>query len=191
MVGPGDAILRIIFLDIDGVLNSTRSFCAVIRKNWTNYTERIVASQDPIATRMIERLAQETNSDIVLTSSQRKPFFTGKAERLCNEKGERFVRWEHNLNELHAHMQMLGFLNVEKFISCTPDFGGEIRGVEIREWLARCNEVIDSYVIIDDDRDFLPEQMNNFVHSSNTNGFSFENFQASVKILTKGETKDA
>lgn len=42
------------------------------------------------------------------------------------------------------------------------------RGHEIQEWLDT-HEGIEQYVILDDDRDFLPHQLNNFVRTANNN----------------------
>ena len=57
-----------------------------------------------------------------------------------------------------------------------------IRGVEIQDWLNQHPDT-KSYVIIDDDRDMLPEQKRNFVKVDCCDGILWKDFQKAAKIL--------
>ena len=68
-------------------------------------------------------------------------------------------------------------------ISKTPRERLAVRGKEIKSWL-NDNE-INNYCIIDDDNDMLQNQMNNFVRVNSDNGFSFDNYEQAILILSK------
>ena len=61
-----------------------------------------------------------------------------------------------------------------------------MRGEEIKTWLEHHPEV-ENYVIIDDDSDMLPEQLDNFVHTSNMHGFLYGDMLKATNILRKDE----
>ncbi len=55
-------------------------------------------------------------------------------------------------------------------IDITPDLGfnddDSVRGNEIKSWLEKNIDIVETYCIIDDDEDMLSEQLNNFVKTS-------------------------
>jgi len=145
---------RIIFLDIDGVLNSTRSCLAFggfghLRPNITEDSAKL----DPIALKLMRMLVEETNAKVVISSS-----------------------WRINANSVSD----FDFLQMP-IIGMTP-YRGDCRGDEIQKWLDK--NPTERYVIIDDDRDMLESQMDNFVKCDFKYGFSEEQFFKAYKILT-------
>lgn len=130
----------IIFLDIDGVLNSTCFF----RKD--NEFERSDhrSQLDPQAISYLNEIA---DWNFVLSSTWRKFYDRGEMNKLLND---------------------MGFKGT--IIDYTPDLNwqGSIRGNEIMVWM-RENKLGDSkkYAIFDDDSDMLYWQRNNFVHVDN------------------------
>lgn len=56
-----------------------------------------------------------------------------------------------------------------------------IRGEEIADWLR--NSEVDAYVILDDDRDMLDEQLPFFVRTDFEDGFNEQCFKSALKIL--------
>lgn len=56
------------------------------------------------------------------------------------------------------------------------------RGMEVNEWLSRHSEVT-KYVIFDDGTDFLEEQKPFFIHTHVYDGISFRNFEKAVSVL--------
>lgn len=176
--------MKIIFLDIDGVLNSVRSFIASPNTGQLPYTEWVFASVDPIAVRMIERVLNEQAAYIVVSSSHRNRFFTGKTEEVSTDDVRcTWQRWEHDLPNLQDYMMRIGFSTREQIIGCTPDIPHAMRGAQIQAWLDRHPEV-EQWAIIDDDSDMLPEQAHRFIKTTTDNGFMFEHYKKLEKMLS-------
>jgi len=140
--------MKIIFLDIDGVLNVMMP-----------ERDKFGSLFHPHFVENLRRLINETGAKIVISSTWR---FDG----------------------LDAMIEMWQERNLPgEVIGITPDcqyivneigkyeFYDQVqRGDEVKAWLEHAksqNIIIDNYIIIDDDNDFLPEQMNNFVRTAN------------------------
>lgn len=131
--------MKVIFLDIDGVLNvisnGRDAFGSLFHEHFVNNLKSII---------------NETGAKIVISSTWR---FSG----------------------LKVMKQMWKYRNLPgEVIDVTPHCAayddinlcsGCERGAEIKEWLDR-NMLVSSYVIIDDDNDMLPSQMDYFVKTS-------------------------
>lgn len=115
--------MKIIFLDIDGVLNSAR-----YDKNKSDYDSNIDVSR----LELVKTLIDCTGADIVLSSSWRSHWDPEGKD--TNETGR----------ELEGIFKQYGI----KLFDKTPSLGGN-RSKEIRAWLSR-REDIESFVIIDD-----------------------------------------
>ncbi len=140
---------KLLFLDLDGVLNSVdfykRRGGMVSHKS---VFDRHVDDLDPIAVDLLKEFVLEYNISIVISSTWRKLF---TIDEIC---------------ELFA---LVGWENIP-IIDYTPILY-TIRGEEIQAWFKMCKRQYDEYVIIDDDADFLPSQLEyNFVHISGTTG---------------------
>lgn len=140
--------MKVIFLDIDGVLNvipqGYDDFGGIFHSNFVDNLRRII---------------DETGAVIVISSSWR---FSG----------------------LTKMKEMWKFRNLPgKIIDVTVDTGDLIRqgkfefhdeimrGHEIQEWIDKTPE-LENYLILDDDNDFLPNQLNNFVRTANNQDHS-------------------
>jgi hypothetical protein len=130
---------KIIFLDIDGVLNSTKWFSE--KKKLPPDSSRydfMLEMLDPKAITIFKRILKETGATVVLSSSWR---------------GD-----EENESLLKEH--------VCDIIDITPRCCTGIRGVEIYKWIQdhikwdEKNKL--NYVILDDDSDMLLWQKDNF-----------------------------
>lgn len=177
--------MKVLFLDIDGVLNSQNWFGYMqycIRNNMYNrvmnfvdvpneYIEYKLTMLDDRAITNLNRIVDETGCKVVLSSSWR-------------------CLWNPNENERTIEaLKLKGFKY--DFYGLTPripqkDFGQE-RGIEIQTWIDKELEKneIESYVILDDDNDMLPEQMNNFILVNNQYGLSDIDVFKAIKILNK------
>lgn len=168
--------MKVILLDIDGVLNSERSFmggCHRIDRPATTpenaeepYTQRLARETvDPIAVGLINKLTKHAEAQIVLISTHRKNF----------RDHDKYL-----MAQLQKYLTSLGLLG-DKCIDCTPVLFVK-RGEEIKLWLDQHPEVT-HYVILDDDSDMLPEQLENFILVDSRFGLSADDFRRACAIL--------
>lgn len=149
---------NIIFLDIDGVLN-TEEF----RDKADNYFDRPIAPENM---RFLETLVKTTNSKIVLSSSWREYWDEGAIQP--DVAGE-------YLNEIFAEYGL-------SIYSKTPDFIGNQRNKEIEAWINIHKNEINNYVILDDvDYDF---DRHFFVMTDDKDGLNESTVQKAIAILT-------
>jgi hypothetical protein len=131
----------IIFLDIDGVLNSTEwSECRPLRGFIPPGTAQQAFDEeriDPNCVEHLRRIVDRTGAKLVLTST-----------------------WRHrmSLSEFVRLFALYGW-NDAPVIDVTPRFTGLIRGrgYEVEAWLGN-NEYAGPYVCVDDDDDFRAGQ---------------------------------
>ncbi len=157
--------MKIIFLDIDGVLNS---------EEWIMENhEKILAAQssliyrgeteiNPSALDMIKTLVEKTDAKIVISSSWRILY---------------------NKDELNKIFRESGWNNFELF-DVTPHRlpGRTIRGDEVNAWLNSFGrEKIEKFICIDDDSDFYPDQ--NLVKTSWKKGFQSQHLELALQLL--------
>lgn len=160
---------KIIFLDIDGVLNI---YCPSRDKYGCKFHQEFVNN--------LQHIVDETGAKIVISSS-----------------------WRVEGSGIMKSMWMFRKLPGE-VIGITPDLYYTLsgpkgdddycRGSEIQLWLDNHPEVT-NYVIIDDDTDMLPSQMNNFVRTSKNRkhpdaldvgyGLTKKCAELAIKILNK------
>lgn len=156
--------MNIIFLDIDGVLNFYSP----------KHPERYEISQAKML--MIADLARETNSQIVITSTWR----LGLSIKYFQEIFWHFT----HLSNTYFGYYWKGYEDEKIYlIDVTPRFSGCIRGMEIEYWLTAYEGTISNYVIIDDDDDMLPDQMNRFVKTNSYRGLTKKNIKQAKEIL--------
>lgn len=146
---------RVLFLDIDGVLNSRRTHHAL--GQYPMDLGNLTKMSDPVALRMLQRLCDSAGVSVVLSSAWRKsyPF---------KDVGE-----------------ALGL----PIIDATCDGwtkGLTLRGEEIQEWLDRHPDV-EHWAIVDDDNDMLPSQKSRFVRTSEREGLTFDAFSRICNLL--------
>lgn len=151
----------IVFLDVDGVLNSHGSWIALGAPS--------KGGLDPVAVGLVRKLCDETDARIVLSSTWRL------GGDLLDVK-QRLAR---------AGAPQLCWLIVDR----TPDFAGlagfddgHRRGREIHSWRHGTGHR-GPFVIIDDDADMLPEQLPHFVQTTFANGFRVAEYARALRIL--------
>lgn len=181
--------MRVIFLDIDGVLNGWNDTYDLIsdilssnrftRKLWENYDIFGVSFYRVFLLWILVRL---TNSKVVLSSSWRFGWYI--PYKNCNKRMKSLKR-------------KLSFFHIQ-VIGCTNNKDG-MRGLEIKDWLDNTNYDVKSFVILDDEdfdiKEFFP---NHLVKTSNLStddvmsgnrenecsGLSLKYVFAAKKILT-------
>lgn len=151
--------MKILFLDIDGVLNSTRS--AVAFGGYPMNVEKPHMERfDHVAVALIKKICKDTGAKIVLSSVWRL---------------------------YEGHMNMANALHLP-IIDSTPEKLTALRGEEIAMWL-RDHPEVEKYVIIDDDSDMLEDQMPYFVQTSHLNGFLYQDYLKALEILKPQQEK--
>lgn len=117
--------MKIIFLDVDGVLNNANYTKKCYRKNGHKPMSMYCVPFDPYNLKNLAKLVRKTKANIVLTSTWRldKEHIAVLKARLA-EYGLRIYDMTDNINM--------------------------IRGVEIKEWL-KSHRDIENYVVIDDE----------------------------------------
>ena len=176
--------MKVLFLDIDGVLNSEnwfayRIYCVKnnmvnILMNFVDMDDRNIKHKltmlDDRAIANLNRIIEETGCKVVLSSSWRSSI---ESENIFTQD----------------LLKLKGFKY--EFYDVTPrlwfsDFSIR-RGEEIKFWLDKESEKheIESFVILDDDSDMLPEQMNNFIHIDGQVGLTDRDVLAAIEILNR------
>lgn len=170
--------MKIIFLDIDGVLNSHRSFMAKVgqpvaipQADWSmKRMAEVQAKQlDPVAVALLNRLT-DADPTIKLVISSTHRLFAYRDGKL-------------QLNLLRDYMRILGVTG--EVIDATPRLEPDLtRGQEIDAWLSiSCPLAVKRFIIIDDDADMLPTQMNRFVQTDAEIGFSIKDVKLVQGLL--------
>ena len=161
--------LKVIFLDIDGVLNTARAHIAFGSSQW-----------DPVGVAILNRVCKETGAKLVISSVWR-----GSMEN-----------WMHAHQILDAvglgrhgicHSQ-LGFPEYDRNSQSHRTAPGHDnpRGRKIQDWLDEYSP--DNYVILDDDCDMLSSQAKHFVKCNGHEGIGYAQYDRMVSIL--GAKKD-
>lgn len=166
--------MKIIFLDIDGVLNNAT------RANWLHENVRKgsgfglpwelddgnitveTTGWDPANVEALWHIIDETDAQIVISSTWRL--------------GRRSV-WFREISKK-------AFGRAFPVIDLTPVINeiGSIRGDEVNRWLEGA-PVVERWVCLDDDGDFHPE--NNLVQTDMEIGLTMEDAQQAIKILNE------
>ncbi|MBE7633161.1 hypothetical protein F7642_02300 [Tenacibaculum finnmarkense genomovar ulcerans] len=139
--------MKILFLDIDGVLNS---------KQWHNsdnckaFETSVKRFFDPVCVEYLNRIVTETR--IIISSSWR------------------IIRSLQNLQDLFKSINFTGrILGKTEILSTFEPDTPNLRGVEIKNWITDNQKHFKTpinYVILDDEDDFLKEQKKYFFQTN-------------------------
>lgn len=157
--------MKIIFLDIDGVLNTSRFICERIEQGADKKT-RLQWVFDPIAMKNLQEIVKKTGAKIVISS-------TWKLHEKYNDD-----TWK-------ALLKNLRDWDIEDaYIGVTPRTNEGIRGREIKDWLESNNYLgIESFVIIDDDSDMEELKETHLVKCSTHYGLTTKVKKQALEIL--------
>lgn len=144
--------MRIVFLDLDGVMNSGNYF---EHRRWDVVTDPKYGNDfreiDPKAIETLNEFYEETNAKVVLSSSWRSSAFEDNLLEKCGYKGE--------------------VIDTTPHLNCRYS----VRGVEILAWLKENTDNYSDfkqYVIFDDDGDMLYWQRNHFFQTTFESGLT-------------------
>lgn len=154
---------KIIFLDIDGVLNSEDWFNKFIMNvksgNTYNGQNNMI---DPDAINRVVKICKETGARIVISSSWRLNTIT------------------ETIKDMYRYVDFLPLLKY--IVGITPRISPGCYGKEIQSWIDNCknnseytNTEIENkikYIIISNSTEILDSQMNNFIQTKTSYGIT-------------------
>lgn len=147
--------MKVLFLDIDGVLNSERSRIA-LGGYPHNFSDADMVKFDHVAIALVRKLCRDTRAKVVLSTSWRYEFradVTGEA----------------------LDLPVIGSTPTSTYFSA--------RGDEIAAWLAAHPEV-EAYAIVDDIEPPLPEQEPFYVKTDPDVGLTLADYHRLSAILS-------
>lgn len=167
---------NVIFLDIDGVLNSEQYFC------WNHNRHYRYGDIDPRETYRLYRFCKKYNVKLVISSTWRN----GNGVNLTIDEFK---------DEHHHPLEIL----TEFIVGVTPYSNSRNRGTEIKYFFEIINDKngkykdyydifterfhIKNYCIVDDDTDMLEEQLPYFVNTNFKNGLTRKDYKKIKHIL--------
>lgn len=152
--------MKIIFLDIDGVLNHNNWY---ISEQYSKLQPNDELDIDPLCVERINKLCSETNSKIVISSDWRINYYYKDRLELAG------------LKNIIGHTPITSF----ETLGTTYHFS---RGEEIQIYLEH-HLNIDKYVILDDREDFTEEQKQFFIKINPNIGLIDEDCELAKNIL--------
>lgn len=167
--------MKIIFLDIDGVLNHEKFYKERFEKRYEEGSMSYPYSEiDPECVKNLNQLIKDTGAKVVISST-----------------------WRHSgLKYCEDALKFHGFEG--EIIDTTPSSrcGMCVRGNEILKWIQDHKDLVGEYynfteyVILDDDSDMLYMQRNNFLLIDRFVGFTMGDVFRAKKILNNGKIVD-
>lgn len=167
--------MKVIFLDIDGVLHSFNYEKHLIKKSMSPFDNE-GAIFDPQCVSALSRLVEVTNVELVIHSSWKD----------CEDKAKalRIMRNIWSVRNLPGHVfDITPTLSMEDMmrlygIKATTKW----KGYEIKAWLDEHPDC-EKFVIIDDQRIYLSEQRNMVVLTDGKDGLTMRNVRQAIKKL--------
>lgn len=150
--------MKVIFLDVDGVLNSGEGLKQHINKNGFNGILEYSKIEDkPL--KLLQEIIEKTSAKIVLSSS-----------------------WNNNKRLYEKLERRLRDCGMEIY-DITPSLGsGNQRGDEIREWISA--NPVEKFIILDDDSDMCEyTTMENFINTTYKHGLTEELKDKAIEVL--------
>ena len=163
--------MKVIFLDIDGVLNCTYS-----KSRCQGYTGIDIDKAE-----RLKEIVDATGARIVLSSTWRLGY---------NKDGHRLKK--------HGDYLKMKFDKVGLSVySVTPDLGrmGYCRGKEIKKWIEECGEKVEDFLILDDETyDFLEEKLSDHwlktAYYMKNGGLQPDDVERAIAYLNEGKDID-
>lgn len=165
--------MRVIFLDIDGVLNSHRTAAA--------YRQILFRRLDPVAVALLFRIVKFAKADIVISSVWRmdKDWLT----LIWGCLREAGFPWDGD------RCPIIGKTTTAHIPPEDPKVNTG-RGDQIKDWLDN-NPEYDDYIILDDDSDMRPDQTERFIKVDRKVGLGYDDFRAIAELWPEIECEEA
>lgn len=164
-------MMKVIFLDIDGVLN-TQDWHSRMTKDTPR--DEFGWVFDPVAVENLGHVVKETGASIIISSSWK---FLGLAKLREMWKIRNLPGTILDITPNTVSDEVLLNANLDEMEL------GVCRGNEIKEWLSRHKGEVSNYVIIDDFDDLLPEQEDHVVLTDTLIGITKFDAEKAIAIL--------
>ena len=159
--------MKLIFLDIDGVLNHELIYREKSQDERYKEVGHPKCDLDPKKVELLNDLIYNTDAKVVIISTWRKGRNIGVLQGL--------LEWAGFKGEIIGITEVLTLPH-----AIVP------RGVEIYNYLEECQSTDIQYIILDDDRDMLLRQKNNFFHVDSYCGLTPNIVRRAIKFLERG-----
>jgi len=162
--------MKILFLDIDGVLNSKRYYQS---DEWKNISVKINNGEQKYSPHfLIDKKSIEVLNNLIKSMPD--------LSIIISSTWKRYGRYE----QTKKYLVQNGFRFESQIIDCTPELNSlkYCRGDEIQLWLNKHLDV-SNYCIVDDDNDMLSTQLENFVQVNSEVGLTEEDCEKIKRIL--------
>ena len=159
---------KYLFLDFDGVLNTSR-YAKLLRKEGIDLYDEYGAMFDPNTTSNLESIIEQTNCKIVLSTSWRNEGLL-RMRSLWKDRnlpGEIFSMTPILLSTTYQDSQ-----NGEMF--CIPELNA--KALEINAWLQQYASKSFNYVIVDDENVFFKSQQEHLVLTDEYDGLIVDKY---------------
>lgn len=143
--------MKVIFLDIDGVLNG---------HEWDDEAKSCSIRRECV--KHLCRVVRETDAKVVISSAWRYMILGGD----MTDRGFGYMLRTHGLISGHPGPVVIGHTEPDQIVNCPEE-----RALQVREWLANHPDV-KSYVVIDDEDFGYRMQAMPFVHTDGTTGMT-------------------
>lgn len=165
---------KLIFLDIDGVLN-TQQHQQTLRAKGLPPSDEFGELFDTRAVAQLKHIIDQTRADIVIMSSWK---FLGLEfiRQMWVQRGLPGKLLD--ITPSFSSDEMLLSINLEH-----EDCFNPCKGVEVEAWLRQHPKCYTSYVIIDDEEVILPTQRAYFVQTNPQEGLSEQDAERTIGIL--------
>jgi hypothetical protein len=162
---------NVIFLDIDGVLNSEKLITELYNKNIKEYGNIYNFIDDDIVNKLTY-FCKLYKLNIVLSSSWRYFYFDDTIKNFTKNR----------YRKLHSLIPYIIGQTPRLYIEKENGRYEQLcRGDEIQHYINKYH--IENYVILDDDSDILDSQINHFIHVDYKYGLTNKNFKQIKNIL--------
>jgi len=163
--------MKVVFLDVDGVLNSEDDLMVFREKNGITGCIMYAEVEDrPL--KLLKEIIDRTGAKIVVSSSWRIG---------CERSGRESIFGDKLYKRLEKRLRDYGL----EIYDITPSLSGDIqRGDEIREWLSK--NPVDNFIILDDDSDMREyTDTDLFIHTTYKHGLTEELKDRAIEILNR------
>lgn len=166
---------KILFLDIDGVLNTERQHDRCVEEG-AAFVDNFGYAFDPVAIANLKKIMDETEAGIVISSSWKFWGFSTMQKLWASRDlpGKVLDVTPNNVSD-----ELL--LSVDLDLMELP----ASKGSEIKEWLSTSGQDVTHYAILDDVPDMLPEQQSHFVQTDPRVGITKDDAERIIEMLTE------